>query len=274
MILVDLHLHSTFSDGTLTPHELVRLGRRSGLSVMALTDHDTMDGNGEFLAACTSQGVKGIPGVEVSGEAPYTLHILGYRVSPTGPLSDALVWIRQGREERNFKICDRLSDLGCPVDMEEVRAEAGSDLVGRPHIAKVMLRKGYVGDYYEAFHRFLKRGAPAYFPRPRLSPADAVRLIRESGGLPVMAHPMQTQLGWDDLYGLVRDLRSFGLWGVECLHPTAGILDRVELIRVTRELGLVPTGGSDFHGDNKPGISMGVSMEATAIPWARLGISL
>ncbi|EHM09407.1 putative metal-dependent phosphoesterase, PHP family [Thermanaerovibrio velox DSM 12556] len=274
MIWVDLHLHSTCSDGTVKPSDLPKLGRRLGLSVMALTDHDTTDGNEEFLRSCRRHRVKGIPGVEVSAEAPYTLHVLGYRVSSGGPLEEALAWVREGREERNHRICSKLSALGVPVSMEEARSEAGSDLVGRPHIARVLVRKGYASDPMDAFNRFLGRGAPAYVSRRRLSPGDAIDLIRQSGGLAVMAHPLQTGLGWDDLYRLVVEMRSMGLWGVECFHSSASREDSLRLFQMCAELSLVPTGGSDFHGENKPWVSMGVPVEPTWIPWARLGVDL
>ncbi|MCX7828728.1 MAG: PHP domain-containing protein [Thermanaerothrix sp.] len=274
MIWIDMHLHSTCSDGTLSPADLPRLGRRLGISVMALTDHDTTAGNQEFLKACRRNGIKGIPGVELSVEAPYTFHMLGYRITDPAPLEEALDWIREGRDERNRRICERLEEMGIPVSHEEAREEAGSDLVGRPHIARVLVKKGYASDPMDAFARFLGRGAPAYFSRRRLSPVDSIELIRSSGGLAVMAHPMQTGLGWKDLYDLMVEMKSMGLWGVECFHSSARREDAVRLFQMCSELSLVPTGGSDFHGDNKPWVSMGVSVEPTWIPWARLGVDL
>lgn len=274
MIWVDLHLHSTCSDGTIPPWDIPKLGKRKGIAVMALTDHDTTDGNQEFLKACKRYDVKGIPGVEMSAEAPYTLHILGYRVAPGGPLEEALSWIRESREERNHLICEKLCQMGMDVDLEEAREEAGSHLVGRPHIARVLVKKGYAEDQMDAFGRFLARGAPAYVSRRRLSPKDSLGVIRGSGGLPVLAHPMQTGLGWREIYDLVVSLRDAGLWGVECFHSSASREDALRLFSICADLSLVPTAGSDFHGDNKPWVSMGVPVEPYWIPWARLGIDL
>lgn len=275
MILIDLHTHSTCSDGTLTPTALAELARRRRVTVLSLTDHDTTSGLEEFRVACQRVGIQGIPGVELSAEAPYTLHLLGYRIDPAHrPLQEALEEIRAHRDRRNLAICLRLTELGCPVSLEEAEEEAGGEVVARPHLARLLVRKGYAPDLRTAFLRFLGRGGAAYVARRRLAPEACLRLVRESGGFPVLAHPGQTGLGEEDQENLLRQLADQGLWGLECLtshHSSEQIYRYLEL---ASRFGLAPTGGSDFHGDNKPGLDLGVPVSEDFLPWARLGVRL
>ena len=184
MILIDLHTHSTCSDGTLKPEALVRAAKGRKVSVLSLTDHDTTEGVPEFLAACRHTGVRGLSGIELSAEAPYTLHLLGYNIAPgNGPLEKRLERLREHRKDRNVAICQRLRELGLEVTLEEVEAEAKGDVIARPHIARVMIRKGYAQDMAGAFRNYLADGAAAYIPRIRLSAEECIALVRQSGGV-------------------------------------------------------------------------------------------
>src|SRR5687767_15768521 len=191
---VDLHSHSTASDGTLAPAEVVRLAVRSGLSGLAITDHDTIDGLPEAVAEAKSAGIDFLPGIEISCEVPRpaTMHILGLGVDPESPaLNEMARRMVAGRNERNPQIVAKLNELGMRITLEEGEQEAGGDVVGRPHIAAVLLRKGYVSSIKQAFDRYLGAGAAAYFGRDRMEPGPAMAVIREAGGVAVLAHPVQ-----------------------------------------------------------------------------------
>jgi len=193
--LVDLHLHSTFSDGTCTPEEIVALAGEAGLAAAVLTDHDTMEGTPRFLDAARKAGIRSIAGMEISADVPHrTVHLLAYGCDPDEPrLAAALRRVRDGRAERNARILEKLAKLGCPITMDEVRAEAGNDkVVGRPHIAAALVRRGFAADPSDAFRRFLARGAAAYADRYRLSPDDALELVAGAGGIVSLAHPAST----------------------------------------------------------------------------------
>jgi hypothetical protein len=275
MMRIDLHLHSTFSDGTRTPEELALLGKRRGLRVMSLTDHDTVSGIPRFLRGCRRYGLRGLAGVELSAEAPYTMHILGYAFDPASKdLGTALEQLRRGRDQRNARILENLEKLGMPLAMEEVLREAGGEVLGRPHFAKVMVRRGYAKNTDEAFARYLERGKPGYANRDRLSPEACIRLISSAGGVAVLAHPVQTGLDDDALEVLLQKLRDQGLWGLESLYAMHTPEQQLRYLRMGDRVGLYPTGGSDFHGNNRAGRALGVSFEETSLPWARLGIDL
>ncbi len=275
VIRIDLHLHSTFSDGTETPERLVGLGKQRGLSVMSLTDHDTAAGIPRFLQACRQRGIRGISGVELSAQAPYTMHILGYAFDPVSEnFTKRLKELQRGREERNAHILEKLESLNMPLTFEEVLREAGGDVVGRPHFAKAMMRRGYVRSTDEAFARYLERGKPAYASRYRLSPEECLRLIREARGVPVLAHPIQTKLDDDDLEALLKQLKDQGLWGLESLYAMHTPEQQFRYLRMGDRVGLYPTGGSDFHGHNRTGRDLGISFEESSLPWARLGVAL
>jgi predicted metal-dependent phosphoesterase TrpH len=271
LLKIDLHLHSTFSDGTFSPEELVRALRAEKVSVAALTDHDTVDGTEDFLARCRRASIKGIAGVELSAAYERTLHILGYRFD-TGneALLCALAKNRKARDERNVMICEKLRGLGLDISLEEVRVRAGSDVVGRPHMAWVLRDKGYVPDARAAFERYLKRGAPAYVPRVLLSAEESIQRIREAGGLPVMAHPLQTTPDLDDLPAVLRPLKEAGLWGLECWFAGSGVQDVYRCLSIAGEFGRYPTAGSDFHGGGHHGEKVGVAVSDGLLPWTRL----
>lgn len=275
MIRVDLHLHSTFSDGTLSPAMLADLGKKRGISVMSLTDHDTTEGLPSFLAACRRRGIRAVTGVELSADFPATLHILGYRIDfKNRGLEKALNSIRKARDLRNGRICEKLQALGFDVTLDEVEAEAGGEVSARPHIARVMVKKGYVRDLRTAFSIYLGRSGKAYADRERLSPEDCIKIIREAGGVAVFAHPAETSGCYEKIRDLALRLKKSGLWGIECYTSKHNAEQIFRYLSIAADLGLFPTAGSDFHGGGDPSPALGVSVPVEMIPWARLGVSL
>ena len=278
MLRVNLHLHSACSDGVYPPAELVRLLSLHGVSVAALTDHDTAAGVPAFLAACRRKGIRGVAGVELSSRLAGTeedgaeLHILGYRFDLQNPaMNAAFARYSEGRRRRNAAICDRLSALGLPVSLEEVLARAGNpDVAGRPHIAQVLLDKGRVPTLKDAFTRWLGEGAAAFVPRDLPSTEETIRLIREAGGLPVWAHPLKS-LSHPGNFGAILDrLREAGLWGVECWFHGASQAQTLLCLNEAGRRGLYATAGTDFHG--RAGHSAKISgrvVDDGILPWAR-----
>lgn len=257
--MLDLHLHSTFSDGTCTPEELVRQARELGVYGIALTDHDTTQGIHRFMEAGRACGVVTVSGVEVSADySNGTMHILGYGLNPDDEaLNERLQWIREGRRERNRIIHAKLERLGMPIPWTEVEACAGGDVIGRPHIARVLMQHGYVKDVREAFRKYLVRGKPAYEGRRRLKPADAVGMIVQAGGVPVLAHPSTLNAGGLDLREVVLGLVEAGLQGIEVFYPEHTQDMRRRFRKLAEAFDLVPTGGSDFHGALTPDLVIG-----------------
>ena len=265
----DLHTHSTFSDGTLTPTELISAARDAGLQAIALTDHDTLAGLDEARQAGKRFGVRVLRGVEVSVEmGGATVHILGYCFRPDAQeLPRRLGEIAAARDARNRLILAKLAELGCPVTAQELAAEAGEGVVGRPHIAAILIRKGFVADKDEAFAKYLARGCPAYVERLRFDPEEAISLIRGAGGVAVLAHPYLVKMSeGQDLDALVARLAAAGLGGMECIY-TRHTPDQTDEYRaIAARHGLLVTGGSDFHGANSPDVMLGAGFGGLSIP--------
>ena len=264
----DLHAHTTASDGDLTPTELVQLAAEIGLGALAVTDHDTVAGIPEALRAAAEVGIPFAPGVEISAEfEPGTMHILGYFVDHTNVrLLEVLEELRGGRDVRNRKIIRRLNELGLEVTIEEWEAEAGEESVGRPQLAKILAEKGYVTDLQEAFDKYLAKGAPAYVDRLRLGPEEAIILIREAGGLTVLAHPPQLEIDDDELESLVARLTRTGLAGIECYYSDHTPEQTAYFLKLAEKYNLLVTGGSDFHGSSKPHIRLGCGAGNLRVP--------
>ena len=262
---VDLHTHSTASDGTLAPSEVVRLAAAQGLSAIALTDHDTVAGAAEAASAALSFGIDFLPGIEISAEFPQpgTLHILGYGIDPDSPdLRNLTETLLAGRDNRNPKIVAKLNELGMAITMDEVEAEAhigsGGGVIGRPHIAAILVRKGYANSMADAFKYFLAPGGSAYFDKERLSPQTAIAMIKQSGGLAVLAHPSQLRTTNDaELDRVIKHLIDLGLAGIEVLHSDHSETQTKTYTALADRYGVLKTGGSDFHGSNKPTIPLG-----------------
>jgi predicted metal-dependent phosphoesterase TrpH len=258
---IDLHCHSTASDGTLPPAEVVRLAVDRGLSALALTDHDTIAGIGEAAAEARKLGLDFLAGIEISAEFPHpgTMHLLGYGVDPQSPtLRDLTKTLLAGRDNRNPKIIAKLQELGVSITMDEMEREAGGKVLGRPHIAAILLRKGYVSSIKQAFDKYLAPGGLAYFDKERLTPSQAVQMIIESGGIPVLAHPIQLRYQNDaQLDRIVKDLIDLGLRGIEVMHSDHDAALIQKYTALADRYHLLKTGGSDFHGSNKANIQLG-----------------
>jgi predicted metal-dependent phosphoesterase TrpH len=241
---VDLHSHSTASDGAFPPAEVVAHASRAGLSALALTDHDTVAGVAEARAAGEQLGVRVIAGVELSAmDGEREIHLLGLHLERPEVIEGELVAFRDTRRTRAEEMVARLNALSIPVTMDAVMAEAGGGAIGRPHVARAIVRGGWVRDQREAFDRFLGGGKPAFVAKHHLSVGDAIQLVHEAGGIAVFAHP-----GRDGVLARVEPLVPLGLDGLEVKHPSHSAEDVARLGALTDHFGMVPSGGSDWHG--------------------------
>ncbi len=260
MELIDLHVHSNASDGTFAPAEVVRLAGEGGLKALALTDHDTIDGLAEAVAAGAAYGVEVIPGIEVSARYPGgTMHILGLDIEyGNGHLGERLAVLQGARAERNPQIIAKLNALGFPISLEQVARISGAGQMGRPHIARALMEAGYVSSIQEAFDLYLSYRGKAYVSKFRFPPEEAIAMIREVQGVPVLAHPFTLGLGSARaLKNTLEELTAVGLAGIEAIYAEHTPEQEALYLRLARELGLLVSGGSDFHGDNKPEIVLG-----------------
>jgi predicted metal-dependent phosphoesterase TrpH len=274
MIKIDMHVHSSFSDGTCAVEEIAKMAARRCIAVVALTDHDTLDGIEPFRRACEKYSVRPVSGVELSSKWAYTAHILGYRFSRPQIIKEAMEWVVNRRDERNIQIWRLLEKQGINISMEEIKKEAGGRVVGRPHIASVLVKKGVVPDAPAAFVKYLAKGGLAYAPREAYSPTECVQLIRDAGGLPVLAHPSLTGLEDEDLEDFLEKLKRCGLWGLECISSHCSAERSLNYLEIASRHSLFPTGGSDFHGSRRPGAELGIQVSESFLPWARLGVTL
>lgn len=244
---VDLHLHSTASDGSFSPAELVRKVAAEGLAIIALTDHDTVGGIAAALEAAREfPGLRLIPGIEISTDTPEgEVHILGYFIDHTDcNLQAALEKMRSSRWERARQIVTKLGELGCPVDWERVLEIAGGGTIGRPHIAQAMLERGHVESFRGAFEQYISRDGPAYVEREKVTPSGAVELVVQARGLPVLAHPLTIPQPEQ----LATKLKVVGLIGIEAYYASYTAEDVQRLVSIADRYNLIATGGTDFHG--------------------------
>jgi predicted metal-dependent phosphoesterase TrpH len=258
--ILDLHLHTTASDGTMSPAELVRYAKGKGLRVIAITDHDTIEGLHEGIQEGDKLGLEVIPGVELSADVPRgTMHLLGYYIDPSGSeLADKLRVLQQARMERNLKMVERLRGLGMAIELSEVKTAPEHGQIGRPHFAYMMVQKGYAQNIQDAFDRYLGKGRPAYVEKFRFSPEEAMRFIRKAGGITVLAHPFTlNQAQPEDLDALIADLKGKGLDGIEVYYPEHSEGQRRLYRSLAEKYGLVISGGSDFHGLTKDEVDLG-----------------
>jgi len=265
---IDLHTHSTASDGTLTPTQLVHAASQAGLQAFALTDHDTTGGLQEAQDAAAPLDIEFIPGCELSVvSANGNMHILGYWI-PAGPskLSTTLQYLRDKRHDRNHLILAKLNKLGMDIHYDEVLAVAGGDAVGRPHIAQAMLARGYVPDVSAAFRDYLGSDGKAYVPKEKLNPREAIALLKSVDATVILAHPFLLGLEGPDLRGVLRQLKDDGLDGLE-VHYTLHRPDQTaQYRRIAEDMDFLVTGGSDFHGSVKPDVQLGVGFGDLYVP--------
>jgi Predicted metal-dependent phosphoesterases (PHP family) len=264
---MDMHSHSTASDGSLRPAELAAAAAEAGLAGLALTDHDTVDGLAEFLAAGRELGFPVLGGVEISLEHSGTMHMLGYDLSGGPEVPAALNRLKSFRRERNLKMLDLLDSLGYHLSWDRLQELSGGGQLGRPHFAALLLEKGYFQSREEIFDKLIGKGRPGYVDKIRLSPEEGLAMIREAGWAPVLAHPVSLNLEPRDYPAALARLAEAGLAGLEVIHPNHS-LDQVDFFKkMARDLDLVATAGSDFHGKAKPNIGLDWVRSAAAPGW-------
>ena len=270
--IIDLHVHSTASDGTYTPGEVAELAKKIGLSAIALTDHDTIDGLQEFQETGKDLGMETIAGIEFAALWPKhhrpEIHIVGLGFDPKHPaLLERMTEIKESRNIRNQKMCEKLSSIGLHITLEEVSANAGGEIITRAHFANVLLKKGYIARKEDAFTRYISTGLPGYVEREFLSPELCICTIKEAGGAAILAHPTLYGLNTEQLEELCVELIPYGLDGIECQYSTYSSAETKTITALAEKMHLLPSGGSDFHGKNKPNIHLGSGKSNLAIPY-------
>lgn len=264
MQYIDLHVHSCYSDGTMTPKELVDLAIDSNLVAMALTDHDTVDGVAEAVAAAEDKNIRVIPGVEVSCE--YTIspsrkkeiHILGYNLDYTQPeLVETLSEVAKERDNRNRRMCENLNAAGFPIDYESLTARFDGMILTRAHFARFLMEKGAIPSIDFAFKKILAQDGPYFVSRKYLTPQSGIELIKKAEGIPVLAHPLLYKMSVTELHQLLEELKSYGLCGIEAMYSRNRGNDEAFVRKLAQDFDLFITGGTDFHGTNKPDLELG-----------------
>ena len=274
MNYIDLHLHSTYSDGTLTPLLLVQEAKKMGLRAISITDHDTTEGVEETISHGNAYGVEILPGVELSAHIDtLSVHILGYGLKYNDPaLLARLASIQEARDTRNQKIITRLNDLDIKITKEDLDKFSKTGQTGRPHFAQFLIEKKVVYSFDDAFNIYLGQNGLAYVPRKILLAADAIRYINEAGGLSVLAHPATIDYTMSSIPGLVETLKKLGLAGIEVYYPTHSKTVRKTLLEISRKYDLIATGGSDFHGHRNTGNTLGRTGKNQRLPYEVLEI--
>ena len=268
---IDLHVHTNGSDGTYAPVGVVKLAAETGLRAIAVTDHDSVHAYAAAAEAGREYGVEVVPGIEISTKFRRSVHILGYYIDPHSPeLEPVLNWVVQDRDERNEKMAALMAADGLPVNYEQMKARFG-EVVGRPHFARVLVELGLAESINDAFDKYVEKGRKYYVGRSFLSIERSVEIIVAAGGVPVLAHPFQYQLDDAGLRELIEHCMESGLRGMECRYSGYDEEMSAYLLRLAAEYGLVPTGGSDFHGSNKPQILLGRGIDDNlAVPYEYL----
>ena len=264
---VDLHTHTTASDGSDSPAGLVAGASALGLSAVAVTDHDTTEGLAEAEAAASRAGIELVRGLELSLEwGRGAMHLLVLLIEDLDYISSRLGRVRDGRVRRNLEVAERLRSQGVEVTMEEVREQGGSGTVGRPHFASLLVRKGYAPDIPAAFDLYLARGRPAYVERFRLGPKEAIAAAHAAGGAAVLAHPLTLGVEGARLSAVLGELAERGLDGMEAYYGAYDPPTRRSLVELARRHGLIPSGGSDYHGRFKPDVMLGSGRGDLVVP--------
>ena len=266
---IDLHTHSTASDGTYAPRELVRKAQEEGLYALALTDHDTIAGVEEAAATAKEIGFRFVPGVEISVKFSGRghCHLLGYFLDHRHPrLEETLNTLQHARASRNQQMIEKLQALGIEVSLEELKALAGEGEIGRPHMAKLLVQKGVVRDFDEAFRKYLGKGCLAYVPKALLAPEEAIEIVHEAQGVVSLAHPYYLKLSYEETQAFVAQLKEYGLDAIEAYYTDHDAEYTSFCLDLARKFDLLVTGGSDFHGANKPDIQLGCGKGELYVP--------
>jgi len=268
MDFIDLHTHSNKSDGSMSPVELIDEAKKVGLSAIALTDHDTIDGLDEAIKHGNEIGIKVIPGVELSCEYNgKDVHIVGLFIDQHNKeFNSQLRAFVDSRDIRNKKMCQKLTDAGMPVIYEEMVEMYGDSVLTRAHYARYMLEKGYIKSLSEAFERYIGDHSPYYIPREKVTPKQGVELILSAGGIPILAHPILYKLGKEAMDNLVSSLKEYGLVGIEAIYSTYTSADERYIREIAKRYSLLISGGSDFHGAAKPGLNLGTGYGKLYVP--------
>ena len=264
---IDLHIHTTASDGTATPEEVVRAAADMGLGAIAITDHDTAAGYARAAAEGRRLGLEVVPGIEISTQYGRAVHILGYYIDPEAPaLREVLDWIVRDRDERNAKMCQLMRDDGIDITYDYMRERFG-EVIGRPHFAEILIERGLARDMNDAFDRYVEKGRKYYQGRNFLSIERSIEIIRAAGGTAVIAHPFQYRFDDAVLRDLIEHCMASGLEGMECRYSGYDAAMSLYLEALAEEYGLLKTGGSDFHGTNKPDIRIGDGKGGLNVPY-------
>ena len=267
---IDLHIHTTASDSTVSPGEAVDIALKTGLYAIAISDHDTVSGYAEAKKAAEGSGLEVVPAIEISTKYVGAVHILGYYIdTDSEKLRPVLDWVVNDRDERNRKVAALMAADGLPVSYEQMHERFGA-VIGRPHFAKILVELGMAKDIKDAFARYVEKGQKYYLPRNFLSIERSIEIIREAGGVPVLAHPFQYRRSHEGLKDLISHCMDSGLMGMECRYSGYTEEDSAYLETLADRFGLLKTGGSDFHGSNKPHIAMGKGTGSLSVPYEYL----
>jgi hypothetical protein len=266
---IDLHVHSTASDGTFTPTMLVDEAVKKGLAAIALTDHDSIDGIDEGLAAAAKAGIELIPGIEFSTfYDKKEIHIVGLFIDhKNSEFAERLKVFKDGRENKNIKMCEKFEEIGIHIPYDEMKSMYAGSVITRAHFADYLLKKGIVKDRNEAFEKYIGDGKKCYVDRVKITPAEAIQLIHSVGGVAVLAHPVLYHLGSDMMRTLMDYLCENGIQALEAIYSTYSMGDELEMRNLAKKYNLLISGGSDFHGANKPHIQLGTGMGKLFVPY-------
>lgn len=269
MKYIDLHVHTSASDGTMTPREVIKLASEKGLSAISVTDHDTTDGIDEAVSAGIEFNIEVVPGIELSCALDKKeIHILGYYIDYRNKeFSDRLNELKKVRDNRNDMIAEKFNAMGIPVSMKEMHEMYPDAIITRAHFASYIYEKGYAGSIKEVFDRYLNDNGPCFVAREKLNPAETINMIHKTGGLAFLAHPVRYRLGKSELEKTVKLLAEYGLDGLEAVYSTYTLSDETQIRMLAKENRLIISGGSDFHGSNKPFIELGKVKGHPAIPY-------
>lgn len=270
--IVDLHVHSNASDGTFKPTDLIAEAKKAGLSALALTDHDTTDGVAEAIKAAEAAGIELIPGVELSTEYDgKEIHVVGLYIDITNaPLQKRMADFRDSRDNRNVYMLEKLRAEGFDITQEALEAMFPDAVITRAHVARYLIDKGYIPDIKTAFSEYIGEGCRCYVDRPKVTPMDAVDYILEAGGTPILAHPVMYKMERPQLKQMISEMKAHGLVGMEAIYSENTPADEQDYRALADEEGLLISGGSDFHGSNKPDIKLGVGYGKLCVPYSVL----